>query len=279
MPGFAVGLLLALAGVPAASAQPPQVLLDGLYGTRAMWRGTPRVTSPVSQLSGTIALPLPGGHVSASVWSLIELHAPDPGDYSIGGAERRVAEFDYTVQYALRTRCLDLMTGLTRYQLNNDSALGSLYREFGTTELFAGISFREGVLRRAGFTPSITTWLDVNKVRGAYTEFDLTWAMPLIPFEKPLGVVHLSVRTGLNLGQSTANGATGYFEEDGFTHIETLGTFTARLAPGLSLGFTWHRSFGLDPATQRGDPRSSATDRGSWGWIEAWLTARRPGAS
>ena len=228
-------------------------------------------------LAGTLGVDVPGGHLSAGVWSLVELHSPEPGEYSIGGPERRIAEFDYSLQYAAHTRRFDLVGGFMRYQLQNDSAIGTLSREFGTTELYAAATLREGPLRRLGLTPAIRTWLDVNKVVGSYSEVELTYAMPAIPLEKPLGVFHLTARTGFNLGQSTENGEAGYFDEDGFTHIETLVTFTAPIGAWLGLGITFHRSFGLDDAAKRGDPLPNATHRGSWGWIETWLTARLPG--
>ncbi len=281
MPECRIAVLLCffLDGPSSVSAQPRsnQIFLDAVYATRAMWRGTPRVSSPVMHLAGALGLDVPGGHLSAGVWTLVELQAPDSGDYTIGGPERRIAEFDYSLQYAARTRRVDLIGGFMRYQLLNDAPTEVLSREFSTTELYAAATFREGVLRRVGLTPTIRTWLDVNKVVGSYTEFELTYAMPVIPLEKPLGVIHLSARTGFSLGQSTENGSTGYFDEDGFTHIETLVTITGQVGAWVGLGLTFHRSFGLDGAAKRGDPRSAAMDRGSWGWIETWLTARLPG--
>ena len=280
MPGrrrIAVTLFSMLAGSTSLSAQSGanQVFLDAQYASRGMWRGTPRVSSPVSQLSGTLAVEVPGGHLSGTVWTLIELHVPDPGDFSVGGDHRRIAEFDYSVQYAGRTGHLDLVGGFIRYQLQNDSAIGSLDREFSTTELYASAALREGPLRRAGLTPAVRTWLDVNKVQGMYTELELTWAMPLLPLERPVGA-HLGLRAGFSAGQSTEDGGPGYFDYDGFTHVEALATVTGRIGSWLGAGFTWHQSFGIDGATRRSSTLDPAAERGSWGWLDLWITARWP---
>jgi hypothetical protein len=281
MPGMrriAVSLVFVIAGTTALGAQQrsDQVFLDAVYSSRAMWRGTPRVSRPVSQLSGTLALEVPGGHLSGTAWALVELHPPDAGDFSIGGDDRRIAEFDYSLQYAGRTTYFDLVGGLIRYQLENDSAMGTLYREFSTTELYASVALREGPLRNAGFTPAIRTWLDVNKVKGMYTELELMWAMPLLPLQRPLGA-HLGVRSGFSAGQSTGEGEPGYFDQDGFTHVEALATITGRIGSSLGAGFTWHQSFGIDAAARRSSSLDPAPERGSWGWLDLWLTVRWPG--
>lgn len=281
MPGMrriAVALLFLIAGTNALGAQqrPDQVFLDAMYASRAMWRGTPRVSSPVSELSGTLALNAPGGHLSGTAWALVELHSPDPGDFSIGGETRRIAEFDYSLQYAGRTEFFDLVGGVMRYQLENDSAIGTLYREFSTTEFYASVALREGPLRKAGFTPAVRTWLDVNKVRGMYTELELTWAMPLLPLQRPLSA-YFVVRSGFSAGQSTEDGGPGYFDQDGFTHVEALATITGRIGSWLGAGFSWHQSFGIDGAARRSSTLDPAAERGSWGWLDLWITARLPG--
>jgi hypothetical protein len=274
-----IALFLADSTPGAAQPRGDQILLDAVYASRLLWRGVPRVSNPVSQAAGTVALEMLGGHVSAGFWALVEVHHPEPGEFSIAGSDLRLAEVDYTLQYAGRRGRFDLVAGVSHYGLRNNVPIGSLQPSFRTTELYAAASLREGLLRAIGVTPSIRAWLDVDEVDGTYAEFDLTYAMPAVPLEKPLGVIHLSVRTGLSLGQSTVNGSTGYFDEDGFTHIETSAVVTGQLLPWLGLGFNWRLSFGLDPATQRGDPRSSATNRSSWGWIETWVTVRLPGRS
>jgi len=278
-PWGVVLIAIVLAGTTPGSAQPrrDQIILDGVFTSRLLWRGVPRVSNPVSQAAGTAAIEALGGHVSAGLWALVEFHTPETGEFSIGGPDRRLAELDYYVQYAGRQGRIDMVGGISHYRLRNDVPIGTLLPSFRTTELYVGVSLREGTLRSLGFTPGARVWLDIAEVDGAYAEFDLTYAMPLVPLEKPLGVIHLSVRTGLSLGQSTADGSPGYFDEDGFTHIETSATITGQFSPGLGLGFAWLRSFGLDPATRRGTPTSDASERSSWGWIETWITARIPG--
>lgn len=281
MPGgrrivFFLSFLLGGSATLPAQSRSDQVFLDAVYASRAMWRGTPRVSSPVSQLAGSLVFEVPGGHLSGTAWTLVELQSPDAGDFSIGGPDRRIAEFDYSLQYTARTRHLDLVGGVIRYQLENDQPIGTLYREFSTTELYASVALREGPLRRAGITPAIRTWLDINKVKGLYGEMELTWAIPLLPLQRPLGM-HLGLRSGFNVGQSTEDGAPGYFDRNGFTHIEALATVSGHLSSWLGAGFTWHQSFGFDGAARRSDPRSPSAERGSWGWLDAWITARWPG--
>ncbi len=273
-------MALVLAGITPGWAQPrrDQILLDAVYSSRLLWRGVPRVSNPVTEAAGTAAIEILGGHLSAGLWALAEFHSPEAGEFSIGGPDRRLVELDYTLQYARRRDRLDIVGGVSHYRLRNDVPIGTLQPSFRTTELYAGVSFREGLLRKIGFTPSMSAWLDIAAVDGAYAEFDLSYAMPVVPIEKPW-VIHLSVRTGLSLGQSTADGAPGYFDEDGFTHIETSAMVTGQIAPWLGVGFNWRRSFGLDPATRRATPTSSTPERSSWGWIETWITARIPGGS
>ena len=281
MPGFrgVVPIALFLAGSSPGAAQPPrhQIIVDAVYASRLLWRGVPRVSNPVTQAAATAVLEVPAGHLSLGIWSAIEFHGPEESEFSIAGSDQRLAEIDYTLQYAARRGEVDLVGGISHYDLRNDVAIGTLGPSFSTTELYAAVSVREGLLRSLGFTPSVRAWFDVDKVGGGYAEFELTYEMPVVPIEKPLVGIHLSVRSGLSLGQSTADGATGYFDEDGFTHVETSALLTGRITPWLGVGFNWRLSFGLDPATQRGDPRSVATDRSSWGWIETWVTLRLPG--
>ena len=274
-------LALFLASTTPGAAQLPrqQIILDGVYASRALWRGVPRVSSPVTQIAGTAALEIPNGHIAFGVWSLIELHGPEAGEYSIAGPDQGLGEVDYTIQYASRRGRFDLTAGASHYRMQNEAPIGTLPSDFSTTELYVSASLREGLLRSIGITPTLRAWYDVDEVDGTYAELDLSYAMPVVPFEKPLGVIHLSARTGLSLGQSTAEGARGYFDEDGFTHIETSALITGQVTPWLGLGFNWRVSFGLDPATRRGDPRTSNANRSSWGWIESWVSLRLPGRS
>ncbi len=270
----AAGLAAALPA-PAATQTPVQALVDVAYVTRALWRGAARVEYPVTELALTAAFAVPGGHVSVSGWGLVELHDPDPGQITIG---RHLAEVDYAAQYAGRLGPLDLTAGAMRYHLRNPVALGTLPRHFRTTELYGGISWREGPLRRAGLTPSVRLWWDIERVTGAFLESELTLAMPPAPLEQL--TLHLGLVGGLSLHQSTEGGRIGYFDRDGVAYAGGHVTATIQVLEAVGLGVNYQIIAPVDEATKRRDPRDPARASGSpWRVVKLWITWRVPGGA
>lgn len=255
------------------SSSPPllsqQLLVDAALSSGSFWRGVPRVSEWVLSPGATFALAAPGGHVSAGVRAVVELGGPDGGDYSVAG-QRNVAELEYSLQYGGRLGAWDVTLGGMHYRLRAPDP-------FRTTEVYAALSLRESALRRvANLTPTLRAWYDVDRVRGAFVEADLTYAMPLVPMERPLGVVHLSLTPGWSIGQAREGGGDGYYDRNGLAYVAASVSVTGELWWRIGLGLSHHRSFGADGATRRRRPAPGSAERGSMGWTEVWLTYRLP---
>ena len=284
-------LALGLAGtVPMAVAQvlSPQLLTDLTLNRLYLWRGTPRVEGWTAYPALTLAAPVLGGSLSLGLWSAVELAFPEPHDFSITGSDWELAETDFSLQYAGRIGPIDATGGIIHYRLQNPSPLGAPGTPaaagapgpmFATTELYGGVTLREGPLRKIGLTPTVRFWQDVGAVDGLFADADVTVIVPLFPIDDPVGALYVTGRVAASLGQSVEDGATGYFEREGLAYTEMQITWTNTLLSRcrcLRLGASYHLLFGDDPATRIADPRSTAADRGHWGWLDVWVTWRLP---
>ena len=266
----------------------PQLLADLTLNRLYLWRGTPRIEGWTAYPALTLAAPAPGGSLSLGIWSAVELAFPEPNDFTITGGDWELAETDFSLQYAGRIGPIDATGGIIHYRLQNPSLLGvpgtpaaagAPGPMFSTTELYGGITLREGPLRKIGLTPTVKFWQDVGPVSGLFADADLTVIMPLFPIDDPVGALYFTGRVAASLGQSVEGGATGYFERDGIVYSELQITGTNTLLSRcrcLRLGASYHFLFGRDPATRFADPRSTAADRGHWAWLDVWLTWRIP---
>jgi len=255
------------------SSPPPllsqQLVVEAALSSGSFWRGVPRVSESVLAPGATFALAAPGGHLSAGLRAVMELGGPDGGDFSAAG-QYGVAELEYSLQYAARAGRWDLTLGGLHYRLRRAEP-------FRTTELHAAVSLRESALRRAAnLTPTLRAWWDVDRVKGGFVEAELSYAMPLVPMEKPLGVIHLAVAPGWSVGQAVSAGQAGHYDRNGLAYVAARATVTGELWRRIGIGLHHERSFGADGATRRRSPGPGSVEQGSLAWTTLWLTYRLP---
>jgi hypothetical protein len=192
----------------------------GLFSSY-VWRGLSLTNKPVGQPAVWAAIPVGNASVTLGVWSTIDLgQYDDPNDdisQSGGSSSFNLAEYDPYAEVSFTTGTATLTAGAIGYVYPNDGdapAAGLLTSDANTVEIYGKLGFD------AAFSPELSVYYDVDKIKGAYIEGGVTYS--LAASEK------VSIDLGALAGFSAGQGVPGdplsdesaNFADDGFTHLD-----------------------------------------------------------
>ncbi|HXG44007.1 MAG TPA: TorF family putative porin [Gemmatimonadales bacterium] len=224
--GLRLGALAALViGLP--GALPAQVTLGADAGVFSayVWRGLSLTNRPVLQPDAWLSVPAGGGSFLLSGWANVDLgRYNDPSDeLSEGGGtgSLNVTEVDLTAEYGHGLGAgLSGAVGAIVYLFPNDAGFTD---DLNTTEIYGRLQ-----ASRLPLAPKVTVWYDVNKVKGAYIEANVSQALPIKALPITLGAT-----AAFSAGQAVNRadpGEVANFKENGFVHGDLYAT--ASLAAG-----------------------------------------------
>ena len=125
--------------------------------------------------------------------------------------------------------------------------------------------------------PRLAAYVDVERVRGAYLEGEVTVPLLAYPFGNPV-VFYASALAGYNLGQEMNPDRpeqNANFRNDGFTHFDFSLRATIRPVKSLplSMNIEPHWQFKVDQFTQRTSPEPGDAHRHIQFWLGVSLSA------
>ena len=266
-----VGTLIGCA--PALAAQ-LSARADFSLGTRYAWHGIPRAAGLAGQPSLAAGLRLRGIAVEGGVVTHYEIDRVAAGELTETGtgAGWRRGEDDLWARVTLHAGPARIQAGVVRYLFHGDPARGGLGPEHNTTELYTSFSTFNTYLN-----PTVETWWDVDRVRGAYVHASAAFPLMAWPYA-PYIFAHIDGDIGLNLGQRVDPAQPGQlanFAGRGVTHAG-IGA-AVDLRPGhplgagkstITLGFRSQLSF--DEAT-RVNGAGRFSDNSFWVWTSVTL--------
>jgi hypothetical protein len=219
-------LFAASASVCAVPAQAQATVGADLYlYSSYVWRGLSLTNKPVAQPDLYVTVPVGNASITGGGWASFDLgRYDDPiNDISESGGTSgfNFAEFDWWGEVSYPVGKATLTGGATGYLYPNDANAagfpGLLTKANNTVELYAKAALD------APLSPKVALYYDVDKVKGAYFEGGITYALPAS--EKVS--VNLGALAGFSAGQDADEDASGVpqaeffnFRENGFTHLD-----------------------------------------------------------
>ncbi len=271
-PWLAFGAALAGLVLHAAPARTqPSLGVDLANASRYVWRGVTRSQTGVVQpsVAGTWSFALPGAafqrvEVSAGAWGNWQVAGAWPDERSDLAVRRRgVSEVDLWAEGEARSEAVDIAAGVVRYLYPATDSSALRTHADNTTELYA----RLRLPRVPWVKPSLTAFLDVEHVKGAYLEASLVGGLPLVPMLLEANL-DLGASAGVSLGQdSTARWPAEGFNSahNGVTHVEVMAGPSGRLGP-VRLALDAHFQWSFDDLARRAD-RAGVTRRTDFFWV------------
>ena len=260
-----------LCGVPAAAQT--EIGADlGLFSAY-VWRGLSLTNKPVAQPAAWAAIPVGNASVTLGLWSTIDLgQYDDPNDdisQSGGSSSFNLAEYDPYAEVSLTTGKATLTAGAIGYVYPNDEdapAAGLLTSDANTVEIYGKLGFD------AAFSPELSLYYDVDKIKGAYIEGGVTYS--LSASEKVS--IDLGALAGFNAGQGVPDDPqsdeSANFADDGFTHLD-VSAGVPFSAGALSITPVLHVIVGGDDFTKITSP-TDESDVKLWGGVSlSWSRA------
>ena len=247
--------LYAAAGAPCLWAR-AQVRpgLDLTVANRYVWRGLMRKNGVVAQPDVYLAVPLSTGWLAAGTWADVELQPAGNSDLTDVGHRRvGVGEVDYWVSASGAMGVVDASVGWVAYRYHLDASPAGRDRTWNTSELYSSVR-----VRSAGWSPKLSVWWDVTRVRGGYVEASVTAPLLANPTGRPFWTVYVGALAGYNISQGpNANRPSelANFAGKGLTHIDlSLAVYfrppVVRL-PSRSTQLVGHLQVNRDDATRR----------------------------
>jgi hypothetical protein len=190
-----------------------------------VWRGLSLTNKPVLQPDLYVTIPAGNASITAGGWASIDLGKYDDpvNDISESGGTSafNFAEFDWWGEVSYPVGKATLTGGVTGYLYPNDESAagfpGLLTKANNTVEVYAKAALD------APLSPKVAFYYDVDKVKGAYFEGGITYALPAS--EKVS--VNLGALAGFSAGQDADEDAFGIpqaeffnFRDNGFTHLD-----------------------------------------------------------
>ncbi len=222
----ALALAVPVSGLP--RTLPAQVTLGadaGVYSSY-VWRGISLTNRPVLQPDGWVSAAVAGGSLLFSGWANVDLgRYDDPADeLSEGGGtgSLNVTEVDLTAEYSrgLGPGVAGAI-GTIVYLFPNEAGLTD---DFNTTELYGRLQASSLPL-----APKVTVWYDVNKVKGAYIEANVSQALPIKALPMTLGATG-AFSAGQDVNPDEP-GQVANFREDGLAHLDLYATASIAAGP------------------------------------------------
>jgi hypothetical protein len=217
--GAAFVLIGALAGATPGHAQATFGVDLDLFSSY-VWRGLSLTNKPVAQPAVWVSFPAGSASITAGGWSTIDLGKyDDPNDdisESGGTSSFNFAEFDPYAEVSFPAGKANLTGGVTAYIYPNDFPPGTvgLNSDFNTVELYGKVGLD------VPLSPQLSLYYDVDKVKGAYIQADLSHSLPAS--EKIS--IDLAAAAGFSAGQGQPDDLLSdelfNFADDGFTHLD-----------------------------------------------------------
>jgi Bacterial protein of unknown function (Gcw_chp) len=205
-------LVAAGAAVGVAPVQAQTTIGADLYlYSSYVWRGLSLTNKPVAQPDLYVTIPVGNASITAGGWSSIDLGKYDDpiNDISESGGTSsfNFAEFDWWGEVSYPVGKATLTGGATGYIYPNDAGLT---KAANTVELYAKAAVD------APLSPKVALYYDVDKIKGAYFEGGITYALPASEKVE----VNLGALAGFSAGQGLKAGESANFSGNGFTHLD-----------------------------------------------------------
>jgi hypothetical protein len=273
VPTLRVILFVAVAMFASGSSARAQLVIgtDVTFATRSVWRGLTRVSDPVLQPSGYVALRVGSAFVTAGIWADYEFGNTEAGDHSLAGiGQAGFGAVEGWVEYAARQSIADWRVGYVHARFRNESRVGGIPAELSTGEIYAGLRSRHLPVIIA-----VTGWQDIDEVDGRYFELDVAYPLPTNPLGTVVGSIFVGGRAGFVHGQEQNDERSAspyYFDTGGFSHVDLYAEWGFDIPVSwlpLELFLSLHHEFAIDDATRRSGPAMTAAARDRFWWFEA----------
>jgi Bacterial protein of unknown function (Gcw_chp) len=245
------GLVAALASAVPASAQ-VTIGWDAAAFSSYVWRGLSLTNKPVLQPDLYLTIPVGGASLTAGGWSSIDIGKYDgANDISEGGGTSafNLTEFDWWAELAIPAGPVTITPGATGYIYPNDAGIT---KSSNTVEIYAKLS-------AAGpFSPKLSAYYDVDKVKGIYVEGGISHGFPLGPNSLTLGAL-----AGWSHDMQPSSDPSANFADNGLTHVDLSASLPLTLG-SLSLTPSVHGVINVDEWTKY-TKANSKSDFKIWG--------------
>lgn len=204
--------IVALAAVAEPAAAQTTIGWDASLFSSYVWRGLHLSSKPVVQPDLYITIPVGPAALTAGGWGSIEIGKYDGSDdISEGGGQAGpdLTEFDWWGELGYSVGKATLTAGATGYIFPNDFGLTS---DNNTVEVYGKVALD------VPFSPKVSIYYDVDKIRGAYIEGGVSHGVPIGAATLTLGAL-----AGFSAGQEVNNSdpeELANFAESGLTHID-----------------------------------------------------------
>ena len=265
---FGLAGLLALAAAGPAAAQATLTADLGLFSAYDA-RGLNLTNRPVLEPDVVLGVPLAGTTFNFGAWANVEPRAYTAAsdismvavDGRAHGAGPDLTELDVWVEAARPVGPLALTLGAWRFFYPNAQGVTPAAN---TTEAYLKLTWA------VALAPTLNVLYDVEKVRGAYLETQVSGAVR--PGRAP--PIVLSALAGWCAGQDAHPGEQANFARDGFTHLDLSASTRLERGP-FSLTPVLHLNLGHDAETRWSTPTRSRALRAWFGGTLGWRGALR----
>ena len=253
-----LGAAVAFMMVPSATLA-AEASLNAAVFSAYDWRG--QVVNDEAVVQPSLDVSSESG-LGLNVWGNFDLTSDS------GRESDEFSEVDITVTYDLNLgdECpVDVQVGLIEYLFPKeghsvDSTSGDVTKDADTREIFLGLSDSVG-----GFDVSVTGYLDIDEVDGAYVNAGLSRAIPVV---EELGLV-----AGASLGYGTDDYNMAYFgvNDNGLNDLTFSLSGGISVTDNLSIGGEVHYVMLPDSDIEKGAKDSHGEDDFFWGGVTASL--------
>ncbi len=239
--------------------------IDLTTTTRYVWHGLERVSCCLV-FEPTLAAGFESGALTID-GGITRYYEPFPAAgwsaSEVGAKARGLGEQDLWTHAGVNFGPLEFEGGVVRYLFYGQAPKGGLDSSKNTTEIYVGVRAQGTYVH-----PTIESWWDVERVRGAFVR--LSASLPALAWPFPSYVfTYIDGDLGVNIGQGPAPGHVPNFAGRGITHAGLGGTVDVRTGqvPGgqgvVSLGLRTQVNF--DDAT-RVTGSAHRSDLVAWVW-------------
>lgn len=262
-----LGLATLATGLP--GALPAQVTLGADAGVFSayVWRGLSLTNRPVLQPDGWLSVPVAGGSFLLSGWANVDLGRYDDAsdELSEGGGtgSLNVTEVDLTAEYGHGLGGgVTGAVGAILYLFPNDAGFTD---DLNTTEIYGRLQ-----ASKLPLAPKVTVWYDVNKVKGAYIEANLSQGLPIKALPVTIGAT-AAFSAGQAVNRSDPSEVAN-FKDNGFVHGDLYATASITAGP-VSIAPAVHFHVCRDDFVKVTSP-TSTSDAKLWaGFTLSWSRA------
>ena len=264
--GAAFVLMGAMAGAVPVHAQATFGVDLDLFSSY-VWRGITYTNKPVAQPALWVSFPAGNASVTVGGWSNIDLGKYDDtaDDLSLSGGTSgfNLSEFDPYAEVSFSAGKATLTGGVTAYLFPNDldaAPNGGFDSEANTVEIYGKVGFD------ALLSPELSIYYDVDKIKGAYIEANISHSLPAS--EKIS--IDLGATAGFSAGQGQPDDLLSdesfNFFDDGFTHLD-LSAGVPFAAGAISITPVLHLVITGDEFTKVTSPSNIDTGAKLWGGV------------